>query len=108
VAARRKRKVDLSKLVPAYEHGSATPDDENIDGEPTLRRLRRFANDQALRAEYLTECCGCGLTHLYTLEVFTSPDGEWFIAKRPYRVEDPKRVPDNLKPRRKPRRRKRG
>jgi hypothetical protein len=60
----------------------------NHDGTPTLLPLKRHPNDRSLRAEQENYCCDCGLRHVYCYEVFRTPDGNFFLAKRAYRVDE--------------------
>ena len=60
---------------------------QSRDGEPTLIPLRRWEYDKALHGQLWNACCGCGLEHLLTFEVFRDGDGRFWLAKRPYRVE---------------------
>lgn len=61
----------------------------NHDGTPTLIPLKRHPNDRTLRGEQENYCCDCGLRHVYCYEVFRAPQGQFFLTKRAYRIEEP-------------------
>ena len=60
----------------------------SLDGQPTLIKLNRLhLNDKSIRGETLTECCDCGLVHLYSYEVICV-NGEFHLLKRAHRIKD--------------------
>ena len=56
------------------------------DGEPRLLPLRRWENDRTLSTEMMVRCCDCGLQHMYTFNMLTDPDGNYYLMKRAYRL----------------------
>ena len=56
------------------------------DGEPRLYDLVKHVNDRSLSTDTYIECCDCGLTHHYTYNVMKTPDGNWYLMMRAYRV----------------------
>jgi hypothetical protein len=74
------------RVVPSQpEH--ADTDQRVVEGEPTIISLKRFARDRTLRGRLWNTCCDCGLTHLWTFEVFPDPEDRqyWWLNKRAYR-----------------------
>lgn len=60
------------------------------DGEPRFLPMRRWENDRTLSAEMVVRCCDCGLQHMYTFNVLTDDEGDYFLLKRAYRLDDEK------------------
>ena len=56
------------------------------DGEPRLYELVKHLGDRTLSVDTFIECCDCGLNHHHTFNVLTTPDGNWYLVHRAYRV----------------------
>lgn len=61
-------------------------DVQRFDGEPRFLPLAKHENDRSLCTSSYGRCCGCGLEHHYTYNVIKTPDGEWYVVVRAYRV----------------------
>ena len=59
---------------------------QRSDGEPRFLVLTKHGNDRSLSTQEFSKCCDCGLTHLYTYNVIKTPDGNWYLVKRAYRI----------------------
>lgn len=85
---RKQPKPESWRLPKTYK--SPKPDKNDVvtrtSGEPTLYPLKRFEGDNSLTADAIRVCCDCGLSHLYVHNVFRSPDGNWYLQIRPYRL----------------------
>ena len=59
---------------------------QRASGEPIFYTLVKHANDDALSADSFDICCGCGLTHHQTYNVFCTKAGKWHLGVRAFRV----------------------
>jgi len=56
------------------------------DGEPRIHKLTLWSNDRTLCTDSVVTCCDCGLTHNMTYNVLKTPDGDWHLLIRAYRI----------------------
>lgn len=56
-------------------------------GEPIVLRLHRGINDRGLHTNEWQGCCGCGLRHLMTYEVFRETGGKYWMNIRAFADE---------------------
>jgi hypothetical protein len=56
-------------------------------GEPIQLRLQRWPNDRGLHAGLWDTCCGCGLRHLVTYEIFVAGDNQPYLQMRAFADE---------------------
>ena len=59
---------------------------QRSDEEPRILDLVKHASDRSLSTQEFNKCCDCGLIHLHTYNVIKTPDGNWFLVKRAYRI----------------------
>lgn len=57
------------------------------DGEPNIVPLVNYDNERSTRGADWVICCGCGLRHLMSYEVFTTPDKKFHLVARAYADE---------------------
>ena len=87
------KKKTKKKRIPAWPGPPLEPEytKENAhhlaNGEARLLNLYRSTNDRGLHAHEWILCCSCGLRHLYTFEVFRSPEGRYFMNMRSFADE---------------------
>ncbi len=58
---------------------------ERHDGEPRFLVLTKHVNDRSVTTEETIKCCGCGLVHLHTYNVFKEKN-KWYLGIRAYRL----------------------
>jgi hypothetical protein len=57
---------------------------QSVAGEPAWIYLRQFKGDSGPMGRLWETCCGCGMEHLFTYDVFRERSGKWWLIKRPY------------------------